>query len=93
MHAVSIRFDEAGCFAGFDTRSPLVTASGKRSVAASLGLPSRVVAMGDGATDLAMRPAVDAFAAFTGFVRRDSVVRSADFVFESFDQLVELALG
>ena len=40
-----------------------------------------------------MRPAVDAFAAFTGFVARDAVVRGADVVITSFDQLVELVLA
>ena len=55
--------------------------------------PCAVLAVGDGATDLAMRPAVDGFAAFVGFVRRDVVVRGADAVLESFDQLLELVLG
>jgi hypothetical protein len=48
-----------------------------------------VLAVGDGATDLAVRPAVDAFAAFTGFVRRDAVVRAADFELSTFDELLE----
>lgn len=93
VHAVSLRFGSDGAYGGFDTGSPLATATGKRAVAASLALPPRVLAMGDGATDLAMRPAVDAFAAFTGFVSRESVVVAADYVLESFDQLVELVLA
>ena len=93
VHAVSVHFDAGGNYAGFDVASPLATATGKRAVAESMGLPMRVLAVGDGATDLAMRPAVDAFAAFTGFVARDPVVRSADFVIDSFDQLVELVLA
>ncbi len=93
VRAVSVRFGADGAYAGFDTASLLATATGKRIVAASLALPRRVLAMGDGATDLAMRPAVDAFAAFTGFVRRENVVGSADIVLASFDQLVELVLG
>ena len=93
VHAVSVRFDASGQYSDFDMTSPLTTATGKCSLAESLGLPSRVLAMGDGATDLAMRPAVDAFAAFTGFVARDPVVRSADFIIHSFDQLLELVLA
>ncbi|CAN5750280.1 phosphoserine phosphatase SerB [soil metagenome] len=93
VHAVSVHLDAAGEYAGFDTTSPLATATGKRAVAGSLALPARVLAVGDGATDLAMRPAVDACAAFTGFVTRDPVVRSADFIINSFDQLVELVLA
>jgi phosphoserine phosphatase len=59
----------------------------------SLDLPRRILAVGDGATDLAMRADVDAFAAFTGFVRREAVVAAADLELERFDQLVELALA
>ena len=91
VHAVSVQFDGADAYSGFDGASPLATATGKRIVAESLGLPPRVLAVGDGATDLAMRPAVDAFAAFVGYVRRDSVVRAADHVVESFAQVVALA--
>jgi phosphoserine phosphatase len=36
--------------------------------------------VGDGATDLEARPALDAFAAFTGVVCRETVVAGADFV-------------
>ena len=93
VHAVAVHCDANGAYTGFESASPLATAVGKRAVAASLGLPSRVLAMGDGATDLAMRPAIDAFAAFTLFVHRDSVVSAADYVFESFSQLVEIVLA
>lgn len=90
VHAVSVRFNGAGAYSGFDGASPLATATGKRLVAESLGLPRRVLAVGDGATDLAMRPAVDAFAAFVGFVRRESVVSAADHVVESFARVEAL---
>jgi phosphoserine phosphatase len=93
VSAVSVQFDASGGYAGFDSSSPLTTATGKRNVAESLALPRRIIAVGDGATDLAMRPAVDAFAAFTGFVRRATVVDSADVVLSSFDQLLELVLA
>ena len=93
VHAVSVRFTDSGSYDGYDTASPLATASGKRAVVEALALPRRVLAVGDGATDLAIRPAVDAFAAFTGFVRREPVVASADLVIDSFAQLVELVLS
>jgi phosphoserine phosphatase len=93
VHAVSVQFGPDGRYAGYDATSPLATADGKRRVVRSLGLPRRILAMGDGATDLAMRADVDTFAAFTGFVRREPVVAAADLTLESFDQLVELALG
>jgi phosphoserine phosphatase len=92
-HAVSVRFDADGRYAGHDTTSPLTTSDGKRDVVGALGLPRRILAMGDGATDLAMRAAVDTFAAFTGFVRREPVVAAADLTLDSFDQLTELVLA
>jgi phosphoserine phosphatase len=93
VHAVSVRFTPDGEYAGHDATSPLTTATGKRGVVEALALPSRVLAVGDGATDLAIRPVVDAFAAFTGFVRRDAVVQQADLIVDSFDQLTDLVLA
>ena len=93
LRAVSIRFDEQGNYAGFETGSPLATQRGKAQVVRELALGAPVLGLGDGATDLAMRPAVAAFAAFTGFVRREPVVRGADFTIESFAQLEALVLG
>ncbi|HUQ45991.1 MAG TPA: HAD-IB family phosphatase [Gemmatimonadaceae bacterium] len=93
VHAVSVRFADDGSYAGHDTASPLATSTGKRAIVESLALPRRILAVGDGATDLAVRPAVDAFAAFTGFVRRDAVLSAADLVVASFDQLTDLVLA
>ena len=55
-----------------------------------LGMPRPIVAIGDGSTDLAMRPAVDAFVAFTGFARRTAVVQAADGELLAFHLLPEL---
>lgn len=93
VHAVSIHTDADGSYTGFDTHSPLVTQLGKLDVVASLGLPSPALMVGDGATDAAARPSVDAFAAFTGFVHRDAVVGVADHVVASFDDIASLVLG
>lgn len=92
VHAVRIHFEASGDYAGFESASPLATQGGKRVVIDRLGLPRPVLMVGDGATDAAARSAVDAFAAFTGFVRREPVVRVADHELSSFDQLLELAL-
>ena len=91
--AVSLRFGEDGAYAGFDERSPLATASGKRRIVESLALEPPALGVGDGSTDLAMRPAVAAFAAFTGFVRREPVAAAADHVLSSFTSLRELVLA
>lgn len=93
VHAVSLTFSPDGAYAGYDAASPLTTSDGKGFVVAGLALPRRVLAVGDGATDLAMRPAVDVFAAFTGFVRRATVMAGADLTLDTFDQLAELVLG
>ena len=93
LRAVSIRFDDAGNYAGYDERSPLATQPGKAQVVRELALGAPVLGVGDGATDLAMRPVVAAFGAYTGFVRREPVVREADFTIESFAQLEALVLG
>jgi phosphoserine phosphatase len=93
VHAVRLTFTPEGRYAGHDAASPLTTSDGKRAVVEQLALPKRVLAVGDGATDLAMKPAVDVFAAYTGFVARATVVASADAVVENFDQILELVLG
>ena len=93
VHAVNVLVDDEGEYETYDAHSPMTTAEGKRSVVAALDLPRRLAAVGDGATDLAIRPVADAFIAFTGYVRREPVVAGADAVVESFDQLVELVLA
>lgn len=93
VHAVSVSHDASGAYAGYDERSPLATQRGKGTVAAGLALPRRSLAVGDGSTDLAMRPAVDAFAAFTGFARREAVIARADFVLSTFDALLMIVLS
>jgi phosphoserine phosphatase len=92
VHAVSLRFDASGGYVGFDEASPLATHEGKRAVVERLALPGPVLAVGDGATDLAMRPAVAAFAAYIGFVRRAAVADAADFELASFQALAEAVL-
>jgi HAD superfamily phosphoserine phosphatase-like hydrolase len=92
VHAVEVRFDRDGDYDGV-VPSPLTTQTGKARVAKELALPRRVLAVGDGATDLAMRPAVDAFAAYTGFVRRDAVVARADVTVTSFRDVADVVLA
>jgi phosphoserine phosphatase len=101
VHAVDVVVDMGGGYFAYDAGSPLATQHGKRDVADALvagtlgssALPRPVLAVGDGSTDLAMKPAVDAFAAFTGVARRDAVVRGADHVLDTFDALAELVLA
>ncbi|MBW8772978.1 MAG: HAD-IB family phosphatase [Gemmatimonadetes bacterium] len=92
VRAVEVRTDPEGRYMDWDEASPLATPTGKEVVLRSLGLPMPVLAVGDGSTDLAMRAAGATFAAFTGFVRRDAVVRAADHAVSSFDELRSLVL-
>lgn len=87
VYAVSLRFDDKGDYVDFDRASTLATQDGKLEVVRSLALPRPILAVGDGATDVAMKQAVDRFVAYTGFVRRQQVVAAADAVAASFREL------
>lgn len=93
VHAVACGFDARGDFSSFDAAEPLVLQGGKRTVAERLRLVPPVLAVGDGMTDAEIRPIADAFAAFTGFIRREPVVAIADFTVGSFAALERLVLG
>jgi phosphoserine phosphatase len=92
VHAVEINFTADGAYDGFDAAAPLACAGGKPKIARMLGLPSPVLAIGDGSTDAELKPCVDAFAAFTGVARRESVVAVADYVITKFAELPALVL-
>jgi phosphoserine phosphatase len=93
VHAVDVRLDDDGEYAGFDTESPLATQGGKPLLVSALALPRPLLAVGDGATDAALRSVADAFAAYIGFVRREAVTAVADHQVSSFTQLLELVLA
>lgn len=78
VHAVDVRFDDAGRYAGFDERSPLTRNGGKLDVLGTVARDLRPACfVGDGATDLEAAPAVDLFVGFGGVVRRAAVERAA----------------
>jgi phosphoserine phosphatase len=95
--AVPIHFDDDGAYAGFDPRSPLARSLGKRAQLERWlpALPSPVMVVGDGATDLEARPPADCFVAYAGIVERPAVVAAADAVVRSpsLAPVVALALG
>ncbi|HEV8447844.1 MAG TPA: HAD-IB family phosphatase [Gemmatimonadaceae bacterium] len=90
LHAVAIEPDSTGTYLRHDAEAPLTRGDGKRDVVASLRLERPIVAVGDGATDLAMRAAADRFVAFTGFASRSNVVAGADASVASFAELERL---
>jgi len=92
LFAVELRWDVDGEYVGFDTESPLTRHTGKLDVVRSVALEPPKLAIGDGATDVEMRQAVDAFGAYTGFVKRNNVIARADFAVSSFDDLARRVL-
>jgi HAD superfamily phosphoserine phosphatase-like hydrolase len=89
VYAVGIDFDEKGGYAGFDMEHPCTRNLGKRTVISGIDLPLPSLIIGDGMTDAEVKPAVDAFAAFTGAVRREKILALADFELTSFSQLFD----
>ena len=76
VHAVRLRFAAGGAYEDFDRRSPLTRAGGKSVVVRDVRARTKGKAafVGDGASDLEAKPAVDRFIGFGG-VRERAVVR------------------
>jgi HAD superfamily phosphoserine phosphatase-like hydrolase len=93
LFAVELRWNDRGEYVDYDRSAPTARRRGKLDIVRSLSLASPILAVGDGSTDLEMREAVDQFAAFTGFVRRQSIIVAADRVAQSFKEVADLVLG
>lgn len=93
ISANDVTLDASGKYAGYDAENPLTRDGGKLTIVRGLSLPRPILAVGDGNTDLAAKPAVDAFAAYVGYVRRETVVAGANVVFSSFSDFAEFVLG
>lgn len=95
--AVDVHFDAAGEYTGYDTNSPLARAGGKAEVMVRWRRagPIPMLLVGDGATDLEARDAVEVFVAFAGVVERAAVTAAADVVVRasSLAPILPLALG
>ena len=75
VHAVALRFDDAGNYVDFDRRSLLTRTGGKELVVRSVLARSkgRAAFIGDGVSDLETRPVVDLFIGFGGVAVRPAV--------------------
>lgn len=95
VHAVDVRFDEHGRYAGFDQASPLTRSGGKTALIESLapGLARPLMLVGDGITDLEAAAAVDLFVAYAGVVERPEVSAGAHVVIRSASLAPVLALA
>jgi phosphoserine phosphatase len=80
LHAVALRFDENGSYAGFDEASPLARGGGKELVVLNVRARShgKAAFVGDGVTDLEAKDAVDRFIGFGGVRERDRVAAGSD---------------
>jgi len=80
VHAVSLMFDDDGNYKDFDRRSFLTRPGGKELVVRDVLARSkgRSAFVGDGASDLEAKPAVDLFIGFGGVVVREKVKENAE---------------
>lgn len=92
--AVDLHFNAAGEYESFDHQSPVTAADGKRRVVESWPeLRRPVMLVGDGATDLEAKPAVDMFVCFAGVAARPHVMAGADAVIRHNTMAPVLALA
>ncbi|MDY0058071.1 MAG: HAD-IB family phosphatase [Methyloversatilis sp.] len=86
VHAVDLRFDANGHYAGFDPESPLARSGGKAEIVRRVGAGAeRVVMVGDGITDLEAAEAGALVIGFGGVVRREIVANRAPHFIERAD--------
>ena len=90
VHAVKLFFDDGGNYKDFDRRSLLTRAGGKELVVRAVRARSKggAAMIGDGASDLEAKPAVDLFIGFGGVHARPVVRENAEvYVMELRDVL------
>lgn len=80
VHAVRLMFDDDGNYKDFDRRSLLARTGGKELVVRAVRARSKggAAMIGDGASDLEAKPAVDLFIGFGGVAERPRVRDNAD---------------
>lgn len=92
IEAVELRFDAAGRYAGY-TAHPASRRGGKPEVVRRLRAelaPARIVAVGDGASDLEMRDEVDLFIGFGRYAERAAVKAGAHRFVHQLDEILPL---
>ena len=93
VEAVDLFFAPDGTYTGFDAGYPSTRSGGKPLVVRALRAefsPEKVVAIGDGVSDLEAKPEVDLFVGFGRYVARPRVEREADKFVRSLDELLTL---
>jgi phosphoserine phosphatase len=93
VEAVDLFFDETGSYQDFDRTYPTTRSGGKPEVIERLRrelAPTRVVMVGDGASDLETKPVVDLFVGFGRYTARPAVKANADRFVASLAELPSL---
>jgi phosphoserine phosphatase len=93
VHAVDVEYDDSDTAVGVVAAAPLARRGGKPLVVGALHLPRPVLSVGDGATDAELAEVVDRFVAFTGVVRRATVIARASGDVASFAALTPIVIG
>ncbi len=83
-------FDAEGNITGADQNNPLSQDGGKIKVVEKLGLEGEIIVIGDGYTDFEIKKAglATEFFAFTENVKREKVVKEADHIAPSLDEIL-----
>lgn len=92
VEAVNLHFDAEGNYAGYDRGFPTTRSGGKPLVVARLKAefqPAKVIAVGDGVSDLEMKPGVDLFAGFGGYVARPAVRAQAHCFLRNLSEILQ----
>lgn len=93
IEAVRLDFDAAGNYAGFDAAHPATRKGGKPEIVRALKAefrPARIVAVGDGVSDLETKGEVDLFVGFGRYVERAAVKAGAHAFVKSLAELPPL---
>lgn len=90
VHAVALRFNAAGEYEDFDRRSFLTRGGGKELVVRDVRARThgKAAFIGDGASDLEAKPAVDLFIGFGGVHVRPKVKENAAVFAMTFDDVL-----
>ncbi|MGB3758374.1 MAG: HAD-IB family phosphatase [Rivularia sp. (in: cyanobacteria)] len=93
IEAVDLYFNEDGSYADFDRNYPSTRNGGKPEVVKSLRdkySPDKIVAVGDGVSDLESKSVVDMFIGFGRYAVREKVKQEADYFITDLQEIISL---
>ena len=91
IYANSFQFDLKGNISGYDKNNPLTKTKGKVKILKKLKLDGLVHVIGDGITDYEIKKAgyANFFYLYTENIKRESIVKKADFLLKSLDEFIK----